>query len=72
MPDRLTRVSFDTILALQFAPTGPQTLVSSVEPSGGVQSVSERWIVIQREQKCKAIQVCAETMPTFLKNFRGT
>jgi hypothetical protein len=34
-------------LALQFAPAGPQ--------SGGFQSVSERWIVIQREQKCKAI-----------------
>jgi len=34
-------------LALQFAPAGPQ--------SGGFQNVSERWIVIQREQKCKAI-----------------
>jgi hypothetical protein len=36
-------------LALQFAPAGPQ--------SGGFQNVSERWIVIQREQKCKAICV---------------
>jgi reverse gyrase len=44
-------------LALQFAPAGLQ--------SGGFQSVSERWIVIQREQKRKAIQVCAETMPQF-------
>jgi hypothetical protein len=33
--------------ALQFAPAGRQ--------SGGFQSVSRRWIVIQREQKCKAI-----------------
>jgi hypothetical protein len=30
-------------LVLQFAPAGPQ--------SGGFQNVSERWIVIQREQK---------------------
>jgi hypothetical protein len=53
-------------LALQFAPAGPQTSASSVEPSGGFQNASERWIVIQREQKCKAIQVCAETMPPSL------
>jgi len=33
--------------ALQFALAGRQ--------SGGFQNVSERWIVIQREQKCKAI-----------------
>jgi hypothetical protein len=42
-------------LALQFAPAGRQ--------SGGLQNVSGGWIVIQREQKCKAIWVCAETMP---------
>jgi hypothetical protein len=34
-------------LALQFAPAGRQ--------SGGFQNVLGRWIVIQREQKCKAI-----------------
>jgi hypothetical protein len=39
---------------LQFAPAGRQ--------SGGLQNVSGRWIVIQREQKCKAIQARAETM----------
>jgi hypothetical protein len=37
------------------APAGPQ--------SGGFQNVSGRWIVIQRKQKCKAIYICAETMP---------
>jgi hypothetical protein len=45
-------------LALQFAPAGRQ--------SGGFQNVSGRWIVIQREQKCKAIWVCAETMASCL------
>jgi hypothetical protein len=42
--------------ALQFAPAGQQ--------SGGFQKVSGRWIVIQREQKCKAIWLYVETMPT--------
>jgi hypothetical protein len=50
-------------LVLQSAPAGRQTSAISVEPSGGFQGVLERWIVIQREQKCKAICVCAETMP---------
>jgi hypothetical protein len=45
-------------LALQFDPAGQQ--------SGGFQNVSGGWIVIQREQKCKAICVCVETMPTVL------
>jgi hypothetical protein len=52
---------------LQFALAGRQTSASSVEPSGGFQSVSGRWIVIQREQKCKAIWVYAETMPESLE-----
>jgi hypothetical protein len=45
-------------LALQFAPAGRQ--------SGSFQNVSARWIVIQRERKCKAIWVCAEMVPQFL------
>jgi hypothetical protein len=36
--------------------------------SGGFQNVSERGIVIQREQKCKAIWVHVETMQNLLKN----
>jgi hypothetical protein len=39
-------------LTLQFAPAGPQ--------SGGFQNVSGRWIVIQREQKCKASGIVFE------------
>jgi len=34
---------------------GVSSVERSVEPFGGFQNVSERWIVIQREQKCKAI-----------------
>jgi hypothetical protein len=41
--------------ALQFAPGGRQ--------SGSFQNVSGRWIVIQREQKCKAIWARVETTP---------
>jgi hypothetical protein len=43
--------------ALQSAPAGLS--------SGSFQNVSGRRIVIQREQKCKAIWVCAETMLIF-------
>jgi hypothetical protein len=53
---------------LQSALAGRQTLESSVEPSGGFQNVSERGIVIQREQKCKAIWVYVETMQNLLAN----
>jgi hypothetical protein len=52
-------------LTLQFAPAGRQTSANSVESSGGFRNVSGRWIVIQREQKCKAIWVCVETMPAW-------
>jgi hypothetical protein len=45
---------------------GVSSVERSVEPSGGFQNVSERWIVIQREQKCKAICVCTETMPDYV------
>ena len=54
--------------ALQSALAGRQTSASSVEPSGGFQNVSERGIVIPREQKCKAIWVHVETMQNLLKN----
>jgi hypothetical protein len=53
---------------LQSALAGRQTSSSSVEPSGGFQNVSERGIVIQREQKCKAIWVHVETMQNLLAN----
>jgi len=53
---------------LQPALAGRQTSASSVEPSGGFQNVSERGIVIQREQMCKAIWVHVETMQNLLAN----
>jgi hypothetical protein len=64
-------------LVLQSALAGRQTSASpsarardegSVEPPGGFQNVSERGIVIQREQKCKAIWVHVETMQNLLAN----
>jgi hypothetical protein len=53
---------------LQSALARRQTSASSVEPPGGFQDVSERGIVIQREQKCKAIWMHVETMQNLLKN----